>query len=208
MRAVQQAGPVIVHEGRVVRPSQLIRSVGRTMVEGTQMGKVLGRTAVVLILATAACAPTPPPSVPEVKWSVVVRYKLTTMRGTFRLPPGCQADCRFMYDEWFATATCSDLPTPILYRSSFEKPPLSPTAPGVSGRDVADGAPVVWGWADSVDAWFCAVLTDRPPDFKMPASHSWCALSPDGLVKARVLEIARSFRAAPADVPNSFGSKG
>ena len=113
-----------------------------------------------------------------------------------------------MYDGWSATATCSDLATPILYRSSLEKPPLSPTDPGVSGRDVADGAPVVWGWADSVDAWFCAVVTDRPPDFKMAASHSWCAPSPDGLVKARVVEIARSFRATPADVPDSCGLKG
>jgi hypothetical protein len=174
------------------------------------MKRTGARIAGVLALGTLACGPTRTrsPRVPSIERNAVVRGSFTAVRGTFWVPPGCQAECYFDHDGWAATVTCSDLPIPISYRASLDRPPLSPDDRGVTGRVAADGTALIWGWTESVDAWFCAVATYRPRDSESRASHSWCALSPDGLVRARLLEMARSFKAAAADVPDSCGVSG
>jgi hypothetical protein len=88
----------------------------------------VSRIVSVLCLVVCGCATAvekPPPGTPKIKakWVAVVTDRLTTIRGSFSLPPGCRAECRFHYDEWSAVMSCPELQGSLRYWSGLYAPP-------------------------------------------------------------------------------------
>jgi hypothetical protein len=171
----------------------------------------VSRIVSVLCLVVCGCATAvekPPPGTPKIKakWVAVVTDRLTTIRGSFSLPPGCRAECRFHYDEWSAVMSCPELQGSLRYWSGLYAPPLAAREATMVEVDRLQGVTSYWGWTRTPRPAFCAVVRQTVVD--VPAgvpSYSWCSDSNDVDMQNTVLSMLRRFSIPPVDAVPTCG---
>ncbi|MFN8094081.1 MAG: hypothetical protein U0599_18040 [Vicinamibacteria bacterium] len=132
-------------------------------------------------------------------WVAVVTERLTTLRGSYSLPPGCRAECRFHYDEYSAVMSCPNIPVSLRFWSGLYEPPLAAAEASVVQVDRLQGLTTYWGRTRTPEPAFCAVVQQSIVATAAVPSYSWCVRSED----ARVQEFVRSMLANRFSVPPS-----